>query len=156
MTTGPHGDADRGPQEWNEPSAPARRPLGLWVVICLLTAEFVILAVAVVVLVVDLLTVRPTSYASAVALLVLTLLATLWLGAVVLGALRGRAWIRAAAITWQVLQVAVGVGALGGTTAVPGLGWALVVPAVVVVVLLLTPRVVAATARRDDDPPRTY
>jgi len=154
VTTGPTDDARDLPDGRADRSVEPRRPLGLWVVILLLTAEFLAMAAVAVVLVVDLLTVRPVSYASAVALLVLTLLATLWLGAVVVGAWRGRAWIRAAAVTWQVLQSAVGVGALQGAS--PWLGALLVVPAVAVVLLLFTPAVVAATARRDDSAPRTF
>ncbi|GAB2983076.1 hypothetical protein [Frigoribacterium salinisoli] len=150
MTTGSRDDHDHPSTDPAEGRPTGRRPLGLWVVITLLTAEFLLVVGVSAFLLIELLTVRPDSYPSAVALLVLSLVAAAWLGAVVLGALRGRAWIRGAAVTWQVLQIAVGVGSLRGQFAEPAIGWALVVPAVLVVGLLLTPRVVAATAARDD------
>lgn len=150
MTTGSRDDHDHPSTDAAGGGPRGGRPVGLWLVIVLLTAEFLLVAGVTAFLLVELLTVRPDSYPSAVALLVLSLVAAAWLGAVVLGAFRGRAWIRGAAVTWQVLQVAVGVGSLRGQFAEPAIGWALIVPAVLVVVLLLTPRVVAATAARDD------
>nr|WP_249407884.1 hypothetical protein [Frigoribacterium sp. CFBP 8759] len=118
----------------------------------MLSAEFLLVAATAAFLLVELLVARPDSYPSAVAIFVLTLLATAWLGSIVIGALRGRAWIRGAAIVWQVLQFAVGIGSLQGVFANPTIGLALLVPAVAVVVLLLVPSVVAATSARDSDP----
>ena len=141
-----------GPRETTDRSARGPRPALLWVVIVLLAAEFLLVAATAVFLLVELLVARPDSYPSAVAIVVLTLLATAWLGAIVLGALRGRAWIRGAAIVWQVLQFAVGIGSLQGVFANPTIGLALLVPAVAVVVLLLVPSVVAATSARDQEP----
>ena len=71
-------------------------------------------------LLIELLVARPTSYASAIALTVLAFIAAAWLGAIVVGALRGQAWIRGAAIVWQVLQFAVGAGAVTGSFALAG------------------------------------
>ena len=39
-------------------------------------------------------------------------MAAAWLLAIIVGVLRGQAWTRAASIVWQVLQFAVGLGAL--------------------------------------------
>jgi hypothetical protein len=100
-------------------------------------------------LVVDLLTSSPASVAGAVALIALAALAAVFLGAVVRGILRGRSWIRPAAVTWQVLQIAVGVGSLQGPDARQDLGWGLIVPSAVVLVLLFTRSVLLATGRRD-------
>ncbi|CCE74979.1 hypothetical protein [Clavibacter nebraskensis] len=100
-------------------------------------------------LVVDLLTSTPASLASAVALIALAALAAVFLAAVVRGILHGRSWVRPAAVTWQVLQIAVGVGSLQGADARQDLGWGLIVPSVVVLVLLFTRSVIAATRRRD-------
>ncbi|OUE27163.1 hypothetical protein [Clavibacter michiganensis] len=100
-------------------------------------------------LVVDLLTSTPSSLASAVALIALAALATVFLCAVVRGILRGRSWVRPAAVTWQVLQIAVGVGSLQGADARQDLGWGLIVPSAVVLVLLFTRSVLLATSRRD-------
>ena len=137
-------------------SATPARPALYWLLVLLLAAEAALLAVATAYLLIEILTVQPDSYAAAAAILLLTLIATVWLGAIVVGALRGRGWIRGAAIVWQVLQIAVGVGSLQGTFANPSVGLWLIVPAVLVVVLLLVPSVVAVTSARDDAPPRTW
>ncbi|MFT2752018.1 hypothetical protein [Clavibacter sp. Sh2088] len=100
-------------------------------------------------LVVDLLTSTPASLASAVALIALAALAAVFLGAIVRGILRGRSWVRPAAVTWQFLQIAVGVGSLQGADARQDLGWGLIAPSVVVLVLLFTRSVLLATRRRD-------
>jgi len=152
VTTGSQDDRDDPATGAPAGGPKGVRPVALWLLIVLLTAEFLLLAAVSAFLLVELVTVRPASYPSAVALLVLSLVATAWLGAVVLGTVRGRAWIRGAAVTWQVLQGAIGVGSLRGQFAEPAIGWALLVPAVLVVVLLLTPRVVAATSARDEQP----
>jgi hypothetical protein len=144
------------PPEGTGRSATPSRPALFWLLVLLLAAEATLLAVATAYLLIEILTVQPDSYAAAAAILLLTLLATVWLGAIVVGALRGRGWIRGAAIVWQVLQIAVGVGSLQGTFANPSVGLWLIVPAVLVVVLLLVPSVVAVTSARDDAPSRTY
>jgi hypothetical protein len=104
---------------------------------------------ATVFLVFELITVTPASFASALALTVLTALAAAWVLAIALGVLRGRSWSRGAAIVWQVLQLAVAVGAFQGAFARPEVGWLLLLPALAALVLLFSRPVVAAT-RRDD------
>lgn len=152
MTT--TGDDGRDPQTDRSPQR--GRPVPVWALVVLLAAETALLAVASGYLLIELLTARPDSYPAAVAILVLTLAATVWLGAITVGVLRGNAWIRGAAITWQVLQIAVGVGSLQGALANASVGVWLIVPAVLVVVLLFVPSVVAATSHRDDSPPHVY
>jgi hypothetical protein len=98
-------------------------------------------------LVFELLTVQAQSLASALALTVLTALAAVWVVAIAVGLLRGRAWSRGAAIVWQVLQIAVAVGAFQGSFARAEVGWLLLVPALVALVLLFTRPVVDATRR---------
>ena len=129
-----------------------RRPALLWVLVVLLLAiEFLLVAALAVILLIDALTVpsrvarrrRSPSPSSA-------FVAAAWLAAIVVGTLRGQAWIRAAAIVWQVLQFAVGVGALQGQLAQPGWGWPLIALAVVVFLLLFTKPVVALTSARGD------
>ena len=117
-----------------------------------LFAECALLAAASVYLLVELVIAVPVSYASAVAILVLSLIATVWLGVLAAQTLRGAPWIRGAATVWQALQIAVGVGAMQGEYAQPAVGWALVVPALLVLGLLFTPAVIRATAR-DRVPP---
>jgi hypothetical protein len=114
-------------------------------------AECALMAAASVYLVVELLVDVPLSYGSAIAILLLALLSTVWLAVLGINTLRGRFWVRGAIVVWQVLQLAVGVGALQGAFARPDIGWALIIPAVLAFALLFTPSVVAATARRDDE-----
>jgi hypothetical protein len=127
-----------------------QKPALLWVLIVVLIGEFLLVAGLAVTLLVELLIATPTSFASAVALTVLAFVAAAWLGAIVVGALRGQAWIRSAAIVWQVLQFAVGAGAITGAFSQPAIGWALVGVALVGFVLLLSKPVVDATSRRED------
>jgi hypothetical protein len=98
-------------------------------------------------LIFELLTVTPQSLASALALTLLTALAAAWVTAIAIGVLRGRAWSRGAAIVWQVLQIAVAVGAFQGSFARPEIGWLLLVPALLALVLLFSRPVVEATRR---------
>ena len=95
-------------------------------------------------LVVEIFSVRPDSYLSAVALIVLALLATVWLAIMATHTLQGRPWIRGGAVTWQVLQLIIGVTMIAGGSA---LGWPLVVIAAIVLVVLFTRPVIAATRR---------
>jgi len=128
----------------------ARRPALLRLLIVLLAIEFAGVAALAIVLLVETLTTRSASIGGGIALTIIGFIAAAWLGAIVVGALRGQAWIRAAAIVWQVLQVAVGVGALQGQVAQPAWGWPLIVLAAVVFLLLFTKPVVALTSARRD------
>jgi hypothetical protein len=96
------------------------------------------------------LTAPSASVGGGIALTVIAFLAAAWLGAIVIGTLRGQAWIRAAAIVWQVLQVGVGVGALQGQVAQPAWGWPLIVLAAFVFLLLFLKPVVELTSVRRD------
>jgi hypothetical protein len=127
-----------------------QRPGIFWVLIVLLAGEFLLVAGLAVTLLLELLVATPASYASAIALTVLAFVAAAWLGAIVVGALRGHAWIRGAAIVWQVLQFAVGASAISGTFSTPAIGWPLVVVALVVFLLLFTRPIVDATSRREE------
>ena len=100
---------------------------------------------AAVLLLFELLADTPSSYASAVAILVLTALAAVWLAVVARGALLGRPWVRAAAMVWQVLQLGLGIGSLQGLFHRDDVGWLLIVPALIVIGLLFTRPVIAAT-----------
>lgn len=128
--------------------APVKHPL-LVALAVLVFAESALMAVATIYLVVEIIIDTPTSYASAVGLIVLTAIATIWLSIIAVNILRGRAWTRAATITWQVLQIAVAVGCFQGYFARPDIGWVLLVPSVIGILLAFTPPVVAATAKRD-------
>jgi hypothetical protein len=122
----------------------------VWALIVLLIGEFLLAAALAMTLLIELLIATPTSFASAVALTVLAFIAAAWIGAIVVGALRGQAWIRGAAIVWQVLQFAIGASAISGTFSTPAIGWPLVVVAVVAFLLLFAKPVVDATSRREE------
>jgi hypothetical protein len=117
-----------------------------------LVLEALALIAVVVWLVVDLLTIEPSSYATAIALLVLVLIAAVWIAAVAIGSLRRSSWARSSAIVWQVLQVSVAVGAFQGLFARADVGWVLLVPAITVIGLLLwTPVRIAYTGRPNEE-----
>ena len=115
----------------------------------LLVAEAAGMIALVVWLLVDLVALQPSSYATAIALLVLVVIGALWVTAVAIGSFRRAPWTRGAAIVWQVLQVSVAVGAFQGLFARPDVGWLLLVPAVTIAGLLLWPPVGRAYARGD-------
>jgi hypothetical protein len=78
---------------------------------------------------------------------------TLVLAAVLLvlvgvGTFRGRPWSRTSGLTWQVVQLLVGLYAFQGQGAQPGLALVAIVPAVLAIVLLFSRPVREATARR--------
>jgi len=125
----------------------SRRPILLVALSIVLAAEALLATGVTVWLVVELLTATPDSFASAVVILLLAagLACALW--AMVVGLLRRQTWVRGAALTWQLLQIAVAVGCFQGVFAVPSLGWALLIPAAVAILLLMSPPVVAATRR---------
>jgi hypothetical protein len=135
----------------NAVDEPRRHPL-LIILAILVFAECALMSIAAVYLVVELLIDVPTSFASAIALTVLVIIAAVWLAVIGVNTLRGASWVRGAIVTWQVLQIAVAVGAFQGVFARPDIGWALLIPSLAVLVLLFTRPVLAATARRDDPP----
>jgi hypothetical protein len=130
----------------------SRRPVPLLVLVLLLALECVALIAVAVYLVVELLVARPDSVATAISLLLLDLLAALWLGTMAVHTLRGRSWVRGGAFTWQILQIAIGIGSFQAPYSRPDIGWLLIVPAAAVIILLFTSPVIAATRRRDVSP----
>lgn len=116
----------------------------------LLFLEAAALFVATATLIIDLLVERPDSYASALALTVCVAIAAVWVTAIAVNTLRGRAWIRGGAIVVQVLLAAVALGSFQGILPRPDIGWMLLIPAIAVMVLLFTKPVLAETSRRDD------
>jgi hypothetical protein len=132
----------------NEAAADARaRPGALVALAVVLFFEAAVLGVVSGFLLYELVTEVPASYASAVSILVLALTATVWLIGLGIATIHARPWVRGAAITWQVLQLAVAVGSFQGIFARDDIGWFLLVPAVVALVLLFLPPVVTATRR---------
>jgi hypothetical protein len=127
-----------------------RRSAAVWALIVLLSLEFLGVGALAVTLLVETLTAPSATFGAGIALTIVAFVAAAWLAAIVVGTVRGQAWIRAAAIVWQVLQVAVGVGALQGQVAQPGWGWPLIILAALVFLFLFTKSVVAATSARRD------
>lgn len=129
------------------PDPSSRRPILLVALSVVLAAEALLATGVTVWLVIELLTATPDSFASAVVILLLAagLACALW--AMVVGLLRRQTWVRGAALTWQLLQIAVAIGCFQGVFAVPSLGWALLIPAAIAILLLMSPPVVAATRR---------
>lgn len=117
----------------------------------LIALELAALAVVFVVLVVDVLVLPAASLGTALALVVTDGLAVVTLGAVLVGIWRGRAWVRAVAVVFQVLIAAIGIGALQGAFAQPGWGWPLIVVGIVGFVLLVSKSAKAWLSRRDED-----
>lgn len=101
-------------------------------------------------LVVDLVSLQPTSYATAIALIVLVIVGAIWVGATAVASFSRAPWSRAAAIVWQILQVSIAVGAFQGLFARPDVGWVLLVPAITVIGLLLWTPVRIAYSRPED------
>ncbi len=119
-------------------------------VVGLLFAEAAALLAMLAWLVVDFIVLRPSSYATALALIVVVAIAVAWVGAIAVAAARRAPWARAAAIVWQVLQLSIAVGAFQGLFARPDIGWVLLVPAITVAGLLLWPPVRDLFARPED------
>ena len=89
----------------------------------------------------------PDSFAGAVLILVLSLVATVWLALAAAQLIRRKTWTRAAVLVWQLCQTAIAAGAFQGIFAAPVVGAALLVPALAAGVLLFTPSVVEALRR---------
>jgi len=119
-----------------------------WGLAALLTLELAAVSVVAAVLLFDLVAAEPASLATALALTVLVLIAVAWMAATIVGLFRGQAWVRASAIVWQVLQFAIGLGALQGTFAQPAWGWPIVIVSVATFAVLFTPSVVRLTSAR--------
>lgn len=125
-----------------------RRSAAMRLLVALLGAQALGLAALTLFLVIQILTVRPDSYPSAIGIALLAAIAAAWLAAMAVGALRGAAWIRGGAVTAQVLTIAVAIGSFQGLIARPDIGWLLLAPAVLILVLLFTRSVFEATRHR--------
>lgn len=128
-------------------SGQTRGSLAIWLLFGLLLAEAGAMLVLVGVLVVNILTLPAASMTSAIALTVLVAVGAAFVVAVAVGVMRRQSWSRGGAVVWQLVQLAIALGAFQGVYAQPAIGWALLVPSVVVLVLLFTPSVLAALGR---------
>ncbi|NBX22787.1 MAG: hypothetical protein EBR52_01460 [Microbacteriaceae bacterium] len=96
---------------------------------------------------VEILTTHVNSVGGSILTLTLAAGATAWIASAGVGALRARSWVRGAALTWQLCQLAVAVGAFQGIFAQPLVGVAIVVPTLVALVLLFVPPTTQALRR---------
>jgi len=112
--------------------------------IVLLALEAVLMLGVVAWLAFALVTQPAASLPSAIAILVIAIIGAIWVIAALIGAVRRRSWIRALAVTWQVIQLAVAIGCFQGLTAEPAIGWMLLVPSVIGILLLISPQVTRA------------
>ena len=83
-----------------------------------------------------------------VAVVVCLVIGCLWVVTAALGAWLARTWARGLIITWQLIQLAVGVGAMQGLLAGPLVGVVLLVLGLAGIVLVLTPGVSRAMGRQ--------
>ncbi|MCU1437610.1 MAG: hypothetical protein JWP66_697 [Naasia sp.] len=127
--------------------APRRTPTPLKVLAVVLLVEAVAMAAVTVMLLVEVVTQPSAGDGGGIALAILGVLAVGFLGVLLVGTLRGQTWIRGPVFTWQLLQLAVAVGAFQGAFARPDIGWLLILPAVVGIALLFVPSVMNATRR---------
>ena len=127
----------------------ARRSPALRLLALLLFAEAALLIAVTLWFIYEMVTEQPASFASALVLTLLSGIAAVWVTLIAVNTLRAASWIRGAAITWQILQIAVAVGAFQGIFARPDIGWALLIPAILVIVLLFTKSVMLATRRTE-------
>jgi hypothetical protein len=100
-------------------------------------------------LVVELLLAEAQFPPTAIALIVLVLLVAVWLVAMTIGVHRGRAWTRGSVLTYQFLQLAIGVGSVQGFIPRPDIGWWVIATAVLGLVLILSTPVTRFLDQRD-------
>lgn len=131
----------------NMPPSPGRRHPVLLVLVCVLAIEAIAMIAVTLLLVFDILTQPASSLVTALALTILVALGAAWITAVTFGVFRRAGWTRAGAVVWQLIQLAIAVGAFQGAYAQPGIGWLILIPTAVALVLLVTPPVTAALVR---------
>lgn len=130
-------------------SGPAKRPTTVILLAGVLFLEAATLAAATVFLVAETIAQEAEFLASSLALAGLALLGAVLLALVAASTLRMRPWVRGAAITWQIMQLAVAWVFLQGDIAVWA-GWVLVVVSLLGIVAAVHPATGRAL-RRDDD-----
>lgn len=137
-----------------DPATAARRPRpsrAVWTAVAIVAIEALALGVALVVLLIDVVTLTPSSLSSALALIVLTAVATVWVSWVAVALRRGAPWSRGGAVFWQLVQMALALGAIQGVFAQPLIGAAIAVPSILVLILMCTRSVMEHTKRPDPE-----
>jgi hypothetical protein len=121
----------------------------VWAVTVVVALEFAGAVALVALLILDVLVLPATSVPAALALVVMAGVLAAALGAVLVGLWRARPFARALGIVFQMLFIAIGIGALQGAFAAPEWGWPLVAVGSVGFLLFMTPPVAAWLSRRD-------
>jgi len=140
-----------------EETAPGSRRTGAKAALAVVRVLLILEAAGVVAvlgwLIIDLMVLRPSSYATAIALIVVVALGAAWVVANAVGAMRLAGWSRGSAIVWQLLQLSIAFGAFQGLFARPDIGWLLLIPSIVITGLLVWSPVRLAFSRdaRDAD-----
>ena len=125
-----------------------RSPL-VTVLVILLSGQTLLILGITAYLVVELLLAEAQFPPTAIALTVLVILVAMWLAAMTLGVHRGRAWTRGSVLTYEFLQLAIGVGSVQGFVPRPDIGWWVMATAVLGLVLILSTPVSRYLDRRD-------
>lgn len=108
-----------------------------WVLVAIVALEAVALWAAVFALVIGMVSGGADSFSSGIALTVLAAVAAVWLSATAVAVARAQRWARGSVITWQVMQVAIAVGAVQGSDPSWGVAVLLTIPAVAAVLLVV-------------------
>ena len=125
-----------------------RSPL-VTVLVILLSGQTLLILGITAYLVVELLLAEAQFPPTAIALTVLVILVAMWLAAMTLGVHRGLAWTRGSVLTYEFLQLAIGVGSVQGFVPRPDIGWWVMATAVLGLVLILSTPVSRYLDRRD-------
>lgn len=128
-----------------------RFPLGLKIVIGIVTLEALAVALGATFLGLEILAGASKSFITAISLFALVAAAAVWVGNIVVGLARNRRWSRSGAFFWQLVQLSIGTASFSGQFGNWIIGLALIVPSVIVCVLLLTKPVVAATQEQSEN-----
>jgi hypothetical protein len=126
-----------------------RRPPQVTLLVILLAGQTALMVGVTAFLVLSLLRAEARFPAVAVALIVLVLLVAVWLVAMTVGVRRGRAWTRGSVLTYEFLQLAIGVGSVQGFIPRPDIGWWVIGTAVTGLVLILSTPVSQYLSHRD-------
>lgn len=92
--------------------------------------------------------------ADGIAFVIALVIGCLWVGAAAVGVFLGRSWSRGLTITWQLIQLAIGVGAIEGLLGGPLVGIVLLVLGLLGFVLVLAPGVTRSLRRAERAPDR--
>lgn len=132
----------------SDAAANPRRSRSITAFAALLWLEAAGIAAATVYLGIEIITAPANSIPSAIALTAVAAIAAIWVAVIAVNVVRGNAWVRGASIVVQVLLIAIAVGSFQGQGAVPGIGVALLVPAIAVLILVFSKDVIVRTSQR--------